>query len=299
MSIIESPENCDENIFAVQIESSDDFISIAETGLQLLGISVTAWYDEDLKTGMIREFFDSEEDAVNRCKAIEPHLAAWSDNDDYFLSVEKIPREDWQNSWKKFFHTQRISERIVIKPSWESFEASETDIVIELDPGMSFGTGLHPTTRACIRFLEDIAPSMTNASFLDLGCGSGILSIAAARLGFTNILAVDYDKSAVEATLSNCSLNNVGVECIEGDLANLTDIGNFDVVAANILSGTLTRFASRISSLSAGVGDSYLLLAGILKDQYPDIRKVYEDLSLKEIVSVDEGEWTSGMFKKE
>lgn len=290
---------CKDYIYEVRIESSKDFMNIIEAGLSLLDIFPVAWYDEEQNTGWLKEYFETEYDAQARCEEITPFLLQWSDGEKYNLSIEKVLNADWQNSWKSHFNTQHISERIVIKPTWETYDPSPDEIVIEMDPGMSFGTGLHPTTRACIRFLEEISPQFQNDSFLDLGCGSGVLSIAASKLGFNHIVAMDLDKLSIEATMENCSANSVDIECIESDLSDFNRKETFSIVTANILCNVLLQFADKISSYCGGAGDSYLLLAGILKEQYPEVKSVYTEHGLKEVKSVDDGEWTSGLFKKD
>ncbi|MGQ9828956.1 MAG: 50S ribosomal protein L11 methyltransferase, partial [Roseiflexus sp.] len=123
------------------------------------------------------------------------------------LQVRQIEEEDWANTWKQYYTIQRIGERIIIVPSWLDYQPQPDDLVVCIDPGMAFGTGLHPTTRLCLFALEQyVTPGI---SALDLGCGSGILAITAARLGAARVLALDTDPIAVEATQSNAALNNV------------------------------------------------------------------------------------------
>ncbi|MCJ8330176.1 MAG: 50S ribosomal protein L11 methyltransferase [Lentisphaeria bacterium] len=124
------------------------------------------------------------------------------------LEELEIQREDWAESWKKFFHSLQISERILIKPSWEESD-STAECIIEIDPGMSFGTGQHGTTSACLQFIDAITAVSIPKSFLDMGCGSGILSIAASKLGIAEISSFDFDPLAVEAAEKNTVIINV------------------------------------------------------------------------------------------
>ena len=147
--------------------------------------------------------------------------------------VAELPEQDWAESWKRFFRVQRVSERIVIRPTWEPYEPLAHDVVVDLDPGMSFGTGNHATTQACLAFLDQLAAAVVGRSVLDMGCGSGILAIAARKLGFTEVAAFDNDPDAVAIARENAADNGVGVVFEVYDLAQNTR--QADVVVANIL----------------------------------------------------------------
>ena len=121
--------------------------------------------------------------------------------------IRTLREEDWAHAWKKFYKPLRVGQRVILKPSWEEFTAQPEDIVVELDPGMAFGTGLHPTTRLCIAALETIV--QPGDSILDIGTGSGVLAIVAQKLGATRILATDIDPIAVEVTAENAERNQV------------------------------------------------------------------------------------------
>lgn len=141
---------------------------------------------------------------------------------DMKLNVSNVNEEDWASSWKKYYKPVRISERFWITPTWEKV-AEKTDLIIELDPGMAFGTGTHPTTVMSIRALETIING--NEEVIDVGCGSGVLSIAAAKLGAKNVLALDLDEIAVNSTKYNLEVNDVEstVEVRQNNLLNNID----------------------------------------------------------------------------
>ncbi|RPJ75651.1 MAG: 50S ribosomal protein L11 methyltransferase [Desulfobacteraceae bacterium] len=153
----------------------------------------------------------------------------------YRFSYRRVDEEDWAESWKAFFWPQKIGERIVVKPSWRDYGPQPGEIVIEIDPGMAFGTGTHPTTALCVRLIEKwLAPG---ASFLDVGTGSGILMIAAAMLGAGRLCGGDRDGTAVRIAAENLRRNQVGgdrFQLAQGSLAGPFR-GRFDIVCANIL----------------------------------------------------------------
>ncbi len=211
-------------------------------------------------------------------------------------SVEAVPTEDWQNAWKKHFKAARVSDRVVVRPSWEEWCGSSECLEVVIDPGMTFGTGLHPTTRACIRFLDKCDGS--GKSFLDAGCGSGILSVAAAKLGYRPVRAFDVDPMAVKCCKDNLLLNSVGggaiVEC--ASVGDFMCGETFDFVAVNILAPVILEHAERISSLVAR-REGLLALAGIREEQFGAVRGTFEGLGFECVEQIDEDEWKSGLFK--
>jgi SAM-dependent methyltransferase len=137
-----------------------------------------------------------------------PHAAA----------VEPLAKEDWTESWKRFFHVLHITDRITVRPIWEAYSPAEGEIVIDIEPGMSFGTGIHQTTQSCIKFLQQLSEEgALERSVIDMGCGSGILAIAARKLGFNHVSGYDYDPSAVKTSIENASANGLEIPFYEGD----------------------------------------------------------------------------------
>jgi len=160
-----------------------------------------------------------------------------------------IDEQDWSESWKEFFHPFKITKRIVIKPSWQDYDANPDDIVIELDPGMAFGTGTHPTTALCISMIEKYMKK--GDKFLDIGTGSGILMITAARLGAQKVYGIDNDEIAIDIAEKNLLLNGIENKNFKVMTGNLTDKVDekFDFVAANILTETIMLLLDSVKSV--------------------------------------------------
>ena len=264
---------------------------------------LTSYRDvEDTLTTM-QLFLQSEDDAP---RAAELLVAAGR-----IVGVElspvvgTIPDEDWKLSYRKHFKTEVISPRLVVRPPWEQFTPAPGQKVLTLDPGIAFGTGQHPTTRACLEYIDGLAVENANRTFLDVGCGSGILAIAAALEGFHGVDGFDIDPDAVQNANENAAANGLDIHFVRGDLSNLSttapmkNIGGgptADVVAANVLGPILVRFADEIASTVNPNG--LLILSGILDEQYPEVRDAYAAKGFAELSSRLIGEWHTGLFKR-
>lgn len=207
------------------------------------------------------------------------------------LKVEVREEEDWANAWKAYYGVQRMGERIVIKPSWLEYSPRERDVVLDLDPGMAFGTGLHPTTRLCLAALEELVkPGM---KVLDLGTGSGILAIAAAKLGGpeTEVVAVDTDNVAVEATMQNVERNGLlaQIEVGQGSAVAAREEGTYDLVVANILASVIIELAKSLAGLVRPGGT--LISSGIFIDRGEGVVEALEKVGLPVKERRQEGDW--------
>jgi ribosomal protein L11 methyltransferase len=240
------------------------------------------------------------------------------------LSVRALEEEDWANAWKQHYTIQRMGEHTVIVPSWLEYDPQPGDIVLRLDPGMAFGTGLHPTTQLCIGFLEQyVTPGM---QVLDLGCGSGILAIAAARLGAT-VLALDTDAIAVTATRENVARNEVAgsVSVADGSLGggaaldhwlypttndeektmrhmeagshnSSFNVHRFGLIVANIIARVLSALAADMAG--ALTPDGTLIASGIIAEREHEVVAAFARAGLAPAERRQEGDWVALVYRK-
>lgn len=207
------------------------------------------------------------------------------------VSTAIVADEDWNELWKVHFKPRRIGNRLVIRPTWEEFEAGEGDVVIVLDPGQAFGTGDHPTTRLCLELLEQ--ESLEGRTLADIGCGSGILAIAAAKMGAQIVIASDLDPLAVGVTRENMVRNDVDfpAEATEG-FAKLGE--PVDVVVSNIISATLIRLAP--DAWKAVKPGGKWVVSGIYQTNWPDVRAAAERQGFVLERVQQEDDWVAATF---
>jgi len=214
------------------------------------------------------------------------------------ISMVKVPREDWAESWKRHCKAISIGRALLIKPSWIRRTAKPGQAVVVLDPGLSFGTGQHPTTHFCLEQLVAARKPETTASFLDMGTGSGILAIAAVKLGYRPVEGFDFDPAAIRVARANALENGVATRW-RPRLQNLTQlplkpVRQFDVVGANLICDLLVAELRRIVARVKPTGR--LILAGILKSQFKTIVRTYGECGMTLLARAAVGEWESGAF---
>jgi ribosomal protein L11 methyltransferase len=209
------------------------------------------------------------------------------------LQTRLVDEADWAEAWKAHFPVLHVGRRIVIKPTWRRHRAAPDEVVLALDPGMAFGTGLHPTTRLCLVGLEELAAAgaVAGARVVDVGSGSGILSIAAAKLDAADVLAIDVDPIAVEATAANATRNRLGRR-IRTQLGSLpTGEAPADLVIANLIASLLVRLSTELAVLTRPGGR--WLASGIFRDREGDVRSAFEDAGLATTDRWVEEDWVA------
>ena len=266
--------------------------------LEAIGSSFVEWDEKDSDDVVFDEYFDSSDEALLRIAEMKATLPA---DISYSIDLCTLEKEDWAESWKKHFKAERISERIVVRPSWESFDAKSDDCVIVLDPGMSFGTGQHPTTRNCLRFVDKLSCEFPASTFLDIGCGSGILSIAGVGLGLTSVTAIDIDDVAVAIAVKNCETNDVSqlVDCACADMSTYCANKTFDIVVANMLAHLLDSMVSQIIATVAPHENARLIISGCLDSQIDDTLAAFCSFEFKEDARLSYDGWTSACLSRE
>lgn len=197
---------------------------------------------------------------------------------DFEIETRGVKDEDWEDSWKKYYHTFRVGQRLLIKPSWEKYEPELTDVVIEIDPGMAFGTGIHASTRFCLIFIEQYIKG--GEKVIDAGCGSGILSLAAAKLGAGEVLAMDLDGVAVRIARQNIALNGLDeqIKAVAGDIFQDLKQQRADVIMANLTADVILPWLPVAVPILNSSG--LLFASGIQDRRWPEVKEALEKAGL-------------------
>jgi ribosomal protein L11 methyltransferase len=203
------------------------------------------------------------------------------------IKYEIVDDNDWKDKWKEYFKPFKIGSHIVIKPTWENYEAEQADIVIEMDPGSAFGSGTHETTSMCVKLVEKVLKA--SDTVYDIGCGTGIIGLAAAKLGAKSVVGVDIAEDAIIATKENAKNNNLeGV--VDARLGNLTDVleDKADIVVANIMADIIIMMTETIEQFVKPGG--YYITSGIVEGRQNDVLDVIKD-KFEIVEHINEGEW--------
>ena len=258
--------------------------------LSAFDYSISTWKDEE--SGQIRQtlYFMTPEEADEALTFLRANASEWTSFDIVFRDFERhdLPKENWAEVWKIHFKPLEISPRLLVRPSWE-----------KVDPGMSFGTGQHATTKFCLASIDEFLQKADHPlTVLDAGAGSGILAIAATLLGCAKpVRAFDIDPDTIPVAQENTERNGIAATDIEFAVSALDDYQSdmqYDIVAANILSSALIAGREKLLSLTKPGG--YLVLAGILATEYDKVKAAFEELGCKELRSAQEKEWRGGAF---
>lgn len=207
------------------------------------------------------------------------------------IEIEVLPDEDYEHKWKEFFKPFRIEDRLLITPIWEDPEVKETDILIRIDPGMAFGTGTHETTALCLSMIMDI--EVKNKTMVDVGCGSGILGIAAKKLGASNVVGVDIDEQAISIARENLEHNGMTDEDIHLIHGNLLDHvkDKKDIVVANILADVIIMVLGDVKEVMAQ--DGVFIASGIIDSKLEQVLDAMKAMSFNIIETRIQGEWAA------
>ncbi len=240
-------------------------------------VQVKAWFDEESLNGMIASLRE-------QLSILRPQGLGTLE-----ITLQGVKEEDWAENWKQYFKPFRLGERMVVKPTWEHWDAQEGDLIIEIDPGMAFGTGTHETTAMCVGLIEKY---YQGGSLLDVGTGSGILAIAAARLGAKDIVAVDIDPDAVRVAKENVEHNGLSgcVDVRQGDLLKGLDRA-FDLAVANILAPVICMLAKPLKKhLNPG---GRFLCSGIIQEAEQEVSSALLDAGYVIDEVQHKGDWVA------
>ena len=241
----------------------------------------------------VSAYLPEDSQAETRCRTLEKKLAHLEEQFGIIsrISYKERDDEDWAHAWKAYFWPQKISRRLVVKPTWREYTTASDDIVIELDPGMAFGTGTHPTTALCAAMIE--AYLQKGDRFLDVGTGSGILMIAAARLGAARVCGIDRDETAVQVAAANLKLNSIQPHRFEVKAANLIDETNdtYDIIAANILTHVILELITDIRRVLNPGG--IFICSGIIEKKQRQVARALQKIGFDIIEAAVKEEWVA------
>ncbi|MDD2586984.1 MAG: 50S ribosomal protein L11 methyltransferase [Syntrophomonadaceae bacterium] len=227
----------------------------------------------DYKFVIVKAYFPEDTNILDELKS---HLESVQQtfNMTCKVIINEVKNEDWEESWKEYYHTFKIG-RLVIKPSWEDYQLQASEVLIEIDPGMAFGTGIHASTRFCLKFIDQYIKG--GEKIIDAGCGSGILSIGAARLGAARITAMDVDDVAVKIARENIKLNQLEniIEVRTGDITEKIEHLQADIILANITADIINLLIPGAAKVLAPGG--YFFGSGIIDSCWPGVKKQLEE----------------------
>ncbi len=203
------------------------------------------------------------------------------------IFCNKVKEEDWANNWKKYYKPAKVGDKIVVKPIWEEYEGKLGEVIVELDPGMAFGTGTHETTRMCVKALEKYVSKDTVV--FDIGTGSGILAITASKLNAKKVVGVDLDPVAVDSAKENIQFNQVNnIEVLQGNLMDVVS-GKADIVIANIIAEIIVVLTEDVKKFIKPGG--YFISSGIIRDRKELVVQKLNECGFKIVEINEDGEW--------
>ena len=287
-------------LYCIKLVDDSENFDLAAEMLAALELESSSFEDKENKRVCHTIYAADPETAAENLALVTNAVKEWTPLGVRISAIDpfELKKEDWAEVWKKYFDVIPVSETLVIKPSWLDVERKPGMAVVEIDPGMSFGTGQHATTYYCLKTIDRLAGKPGVKSMLDAGCGSGILTIAAALRGYDPVDAFDNDPDAVRIAAENLALNRIGtVSPVVGDAAVWQGRAEqYDLVCANILGHLLVAFRNNIVNWVRPGG--YLTLAGILSTEFDGVAAAFIELGFEELDRETLREWTSGLFRK-
>ncbi len=213
----------------------------------------------------------------------------------YETEIINTADEEWSTAWKKYYKPTPIGERIVIVPSWEHYDKKDGEIIIDMDPGMAFGTGTHETTRLCASLLEKYIKQ--GDKMLDIGSGSGILAICGAKLGASSCFACDIDPVAVRTEKENCERNGCdNITCAVSDLLAGVSDEKYDIVTANIVADIIIRLSSDVGKYMKD--GAHIVVSGIISEREPEVDRAMLESGFTKVEALYDGGWCAEVFRK-
>lgn len=242
---------------------------------------------KDRTKGIIHIYINPHENPLEAVSFITERLN--SEDIEHEIKTAACKTEDWVNNWKQYFHAMPIGKKLLIRPLWEKEYDTDGRIVLNIEPGLAFGTGSHPTTKLCLETLEKYIDE--NSTVLDIGCGSGILSIAALLLGAKSAFGVDIDKLAVKTAIENAKENGFGSPVFDAVNGNLSDkvSGKYNVIVANIVADIIMQFNEEVSEFLEDGG--IYITGGIIDIRKDEVVRSFEQNGFEIIANYEEKGW--------
>lgn len=288
----------EERCGGVMIEDPKDFLFQKKNELDWDYVEEEVFNKSNQDGVLIKTYIPEERNVLELVETIKAKISLLPsfglDIGEGTVSLSDVNESDWANEWKKYYKPTKIGQKIVVKPTWEDYDKQEGDLIIELDPGMAFGTGTHETTSMCIRELEKYVDESKRV--FDIGCGSGILAIAAAKLGGKEVVAGDLDEVAVKVSKENCELNNVSDKVVvkHGSLFEVVE-GKADVIVANIIADIIKILANDVSEFLSE--DGVFISSGIIHAKIDEVVESLEKNGFEIVEIVKLGEWSAIVSK--
>lgn len=277
----------DQGIQGIEIIDPEAFRQVLEDN-RYLDYADDGLLDSYENKVIVKAYFQADRDAEKLKTELKDAFSLFMQNPPDEIRILLRDDSEWKDNWKEHYKTFSISNRVIIKPSWENYTTGDGKFVIELDPGMAFGTGTHETTRMCAVLLDDLVKG--NERVLDLGCGTGILGIIAAKLGAREVVCVDIDDAACKTARDNAAKNNTRVTVVHGELRNLPE-KQYDIIIINIIADIILSLLPGLNRYCGA--ETAILLSGIIRERKQEIIDAALRQGYRVTREINEGEWVA------